>query len=207
MSDFKRFTLVLTAVCVGAAIGVGGVYRLTEGPIAEKQRMTEDLLRKAVLPGATFFRDLQDEGARVAGVCEAYDREGGALLGYTAKGEGKGYGGRLEVMVGLDKDLAIVKAAVLLQGETPGLGAELGKVRTKDTIWSVIGGSATGKGESWMDRFAGKRKAQLELGKGIDAKSGCTITSKAIVAAAREAVDAVEKAVASSAAAKAGEKP
>ena len=206
MNEFSRFTIVLACVCVGAAVGVGGVFVLTQKPIAEKQRQTEDLLRKSVLPGATFFADLADEKGAATGVCAGYDRQGGALIGYVAKGESKGYGGRLEVMVGLAPDMTVLKAGVLLQNETPGLGAELAKVKTKDTIWDALLGKATGKGVSWMDQFSGKRPDQLELGKGLDAKSGCTITSKAIVAAARAAVKSIEDAVRTSSVAKTGDK-
>jgi electron transport complex protein RnfG len=207
MNPYVRFTLVLTAVCVGAAVGVGGVYIITQAPIAKKQRMTEDLLRREVLPGANFFAAVTDEKGADSGVCAGYDREGGAKLGYAAKGVSKGYGGELIVMVGMDTGLAVTKAAVLLQRETPGLGAELGKIKTKDTLWSVLAGSASGKGESWMDQFKGKRKEQLKIRGGIDAKTGCTITSAAIVTAARNAVEKVERALATPVAANAGDTP
>jgi len=100
------------------------------------------------------------------------------------------------VMVGLSPELALVKAAVLKQNETPGLGAELGKTQSADTIWTILFGGNRTPGTSWMDQFDGKSKAQLELGKGIDAKTGCTITSKAIVTAARSALEGVEQAIA-----------
>jgi Na+-translocating ferredoxin:NAD+ oxidoreductase RnfG subunit len=50
-----------------------------------------------------------------------------------------------------------------------------------------------------MDQFAGKKPDQLDLSKGINAKSGCTITSKAIVNAAKDAVKKIESAVQSGA--------
>ncbi len=205
MKEFSGFTIVLTVVCVAAAIGVGGVYLLTKDPIVEKQRQTEDLLRKAVLPGATHFEDVKDEKGAPTGVSAGYDKTGGTLIGYAATGEGKGYGGRIVVMVGLSPDLVITKAGVLLQNETPGLGRELGKVKTKDTVWTLLRGQATGKGTSWMDQFSGKRPDQLALGKGVDAKSGCTITSKGIVEAANDAVNRILEAVKASGAARSGE--
>jgi Na+-translocating ferredoxin:NAD+ oxidoreductase subunit G len=201
MSHYARYTLVLSAVCLGAALGVGGVYMLTREPIARMERATEDQLRMDVLPGAKAFSPLEGDSGADTGVSAAFDKAGGTLLGYVAKGESKGYGGRLVVMVGMDRDLTITRAAVLLQNETPGLGAELGKVKTADTLWDKLRGRAAGRGVSWMDQFAGKKPGQLVLGKGIDAKSGCTVTSKAIVAAAKSAVRQVEDAI------KAGEKP
>lgn len=191
MKEFSRFTIVLGIVCIGAAVGVGGVYLLTKGPVAQKQQQSEDMLRKAVLPGAAYFEDVKDGKGEPTGVCAGFDKQGGKLIGYAATGEAKGYGGRLLVMVGLSPDLVIAKAGVLLQNETPGLGAELAKVKTTDTLWSKMLGTATGKGVSWMDQFAGKRPEQVALGKGIDAKSGCTITSKGITAAAKNAVDQI----------------
>jgi electron transport complex protein RnfG len=198
MSSYVRFTLVLTIVCVSAAAGIGGVYLVTEKPIDEKRTRTENDLRAQVLPGAQVF----DEVVAGSGVYAGRADRDGPVLGYVAVGEAGGYGGRLQVMVGLDGDLVVTKAAVLSQGETPGLGADLGKYQSSDTLSAAImrayfGGEAP-QSHSWMDQFAKKPVGRLILGSGIDAKTGCTITSRAIVTAAREAVDKARRALATS---------
>jgi len=190
MSNTVRFTLVLTIVCLAAGGGLGGVYLLTQEPIAVKAYQTEGEVRRAVLPDAKEFREVEESSAVYAGVAED-----GAVVGYVAVGEARGYGGKLEVMVGLTKNLAVVKAAVLTHNETPGLGAECARTLSEDTLWTVLFGGERTEGTSWMDQFAGKRKAQLGLGSGIDARTGCTITSKAVVEAAKAAIETVERAL------------
>ena len=189
MSNTARFMLVLTTVCLVAGGGVGSIYLLTRTPIAVKAEAEERAVRMRVLPQAKDFRDLE----KGSGVHAGLDTENGETVGYVAVGEARGYGGALTVMVGLDKNLVTVKAAVLQHAETPGLGAECATVKSKDLIWTVILGGPRSKGTSWMDQFAGKRKGQLVLGAAIDARTGCSITSKAIVQAARTAIQKVEK--------------
>jgi Na+-translocating ferredoxin:NAD+ oxidoreductase RnfG subunit len=191
VNDYVRFTLVLSLVCLAAAVGVGSVYVITRPSAEARLAMTEDQARATVLPGARVFREVKDG----SGVFAAREEKDGLLLGYVATGEGWGYGGRLLVMVGMTPELVVTKAVVLQEHETPGLGKQLAKVQTKDTLWSVIAGTATGKGASWMDQFEGKRKDKLRLGAGIDAKTGCTVTSRAVIQAAEDAVTNVEDAL------------
>jgi electron transport complex protein RnfG len=185
-SALFRFTLVMTIVCVLAALGVGGVYVLTREPVKQMERRTGEALRRAVLPGATVFESRGD------GVCAGLESDNGPFVGYVSVGQAYGYGGLVRVMVGLDNELHIVRVAVLSQNETPGLGAELAKRKTTDTLWSVLAGKPGSAGKSWLDQFAGKSSGQLHVGAGIDAKSGATVTSKAITAAARNAIDRVQ---------------
>ena len=183
MSNTVRFTLVLTIVCLGAAGGVGGIYLVTKGPIAEKARLTEEQARAQVLPGATTFEAIDEE----AGVYAGRDADG-KLVGYVAIGAARGYGGMLRLMLGLDGEGRVVKTAVLSHSETPGLGAELTKVQSEDTLWKCMGGGKRTPGKAWTDRLSGKAVDQLEIGKGVDAKTGCTITSRGITEAAKDAI-------------------
>ncbi|HUW59023.1 MAG TPA: FMN-binding protein [Planctomycetota bacterium] len=187
MSNTTRFTVVLTVVCLAAAGGVGSIYLLTRNPIAEKAQESRDALEKEVLPEADSFRELAPGSDVYAGLKD------GRTVGYVAEGEAGGYGGKLQVMVGLDTKLVVVKAAVLVHHETPGLGAECASVKSEDTLWTAIFGGERSEGTSWMDQFSGKRKAQLVLGSGVDARTGCTITSKAVIEAVRNALEKVEK--------------
>ena len=171
MSDTLRFTLVLTCVCAAAAGGVGGVYLLTKEPIAAKAEMTRDEVRKTVLPKARVFTEVE----KGSGVDAAREVEGGPVIGYVAVGEAAGYGGKLLLMAGL--------------------GAECAAVKSEDTLWTVLFGGERTVGVSWMDQFQEKKPSQLKLGGGIDAKVGCTITSKAVVEAAKAAIRKVEDAL------------
>ncbi|HUV39675.1 MAG TPA: FMN-binding protein [Planctomycetota bacterium] len=182
MSHYTRFTLVLTIVCVSAAAGVGGVYLLTREPIARKALENAREARTQVLPDASSFEPIVDTG-----VYAGLDAEG-RVVGWVADGASGGYGGKLTVMLGLGTDDTVAGVTVLAHHETPGLGAECAKVLSDDTLWMKLGGHSAGATHSWLDQFVGKREDQLKLGAGIDARTGCTITSRAITAAARDAV-------------------
>ena len=188
MSNTVRFTLVLTLACAAAAGGVGGIYLLTEEPIAQKALETERAARTKVLPQAKTFERVGDTPVY------AGRDENGSTVGHVAVGEARGYGGKLTVMVGLMRDGTIAEAAVLTHHETPGLGAECAKEVSDDTFWSMCAGNASGVKHSWMDQLRGKRKDDLKIGAGVDARTGCTITSKAIVEAAGTAVKKIEDA-------------
>jgi len=188
MSNTVRFTLVLTTVCLAAAGGVGGVYLLTKAPIAEKAALTEREARTEVLPAATAFDVIDPD----AGVYAGRDADG-KLVGYVGVGEARGYGGTLRLMLGLDPAGRVVKVTVLSHSETPGLGAELTKVQSEDTLWKCMGGGKRSPGVAWTDQLAGKTVDQLEIGKGVDAKTGCTITSKGITDAAKDAIRHIDK--------------
>jgi electron transport complex protein RnfG len=190
MNNTVRFALVLTVVCAAAAAGVGAVYRLTREPIRRKAANEESRLREDVLPGARVFAEI-DPGS---GVYAGRESEDGPVVGYVAVGIGSGYGGELKLMVGLDPDLVIVKAAVLSQRETPGLGADLSKVKSRDTLWDKLAGRPESRGVSWLDQFGGKPFGQLNA-TGIEAKTGCTITGNAIINAARNAVQQARQAL------------
>ena len=190
MNNTDRFALVLTIVCAAAAGGVGGVYRLTREPIRQRAASEENRLREDVLPGAKVFAEVEPG----SGVYAGRESEGGPVVGYIAVGIASGYGGELKLMVGLNPDLVIVKVAVLSQHETPGLGADLGKVTSKDTLWDRLAGRPESPGVSWLDRFQGKPFGQLNT-TGIEAKTGCTITSNAIINAARHAIRQAQEAL------------
>jgi len=91
--------------------------------------------------------------------------EGGNTIGYAFKAVGQGYGGDIEMLVGLIDESTIKDVSVISHGETPGLGAKIT--------------------ESWFtDQFQGATVDDLALSKDggdIDAISGATISSKAVV--------------------------
>ncbi len=101
--------------------------------------------------------------------------------GYAFQSSGKGYGGEIEILVGLDTGFKIKGISVLSHTETPGLGARITEA-------------------SFTDQFKGMSLSELALkseGGGIDAITGATISSKAVVDAIRgnmsEVIDKLEK--------------
>ena len=100
------------------------------------------------------------------------------------------YNDPIELIVGLDAELTITRVMILRQNETPGYGARIG--------------DAT---DAWMQALQGRVREELRLVQGseseddspaqsehgIDAMSGATITSRAIVRAVRRAVDEIAR--------------
>jgi electron transport complex protein RnfG len=101
-------------------------------------------------------------------------------IGYAFLANGKGYGGGINILVGLDRDFIVKKVIIVSNTETPGLGSKITK-------------------NSFTDQFAGLSAGDIFLKKNggkIDAVTGATISSDAVVEAVRntmlEKIDAVK---------------
>ncbi len=93
-------------------------------------------------------------------------------IGYAFMAEGKGYGGTIEILVSLKGDKnSINSISIINHMETPGLGAKTAE-------------------SDFTDRFKGVAITDVKLSKDggkIDALTGATISSTAVVKAVREA--------------------
>ena len=163
------FKLFLLAAIAGLALGLTNM--VTAGAIQEQQIKAAEAARKAVLPAAeTFTEATAPEGMKDA--FAGYDASG-ALVGKTGTIVTKGYGGEIEITVGIDRNGAVTGVSVggSSFAETAGLGA-----RAK---------------EPWfMEQFIGKAApiAIAKDGGEIDAITSATITSRAVTNAVDDAV-------------------
>lgn len=163
------FKLFLLAAIAGLALGLTNM--VTAGAIQEQQIRAAEAARKAVLPAAeTFTEATAPEGMKDA--FAGYDASG-ALVGKTGTIVTKGYGGEIEITVGIDRNGAVTGVSVggSSFAETAGLGA-----RAK---------------EPWfMEQFIGKAApiAIAKDGGEIDAITSATITSRAVTNAVDDAV-------------------
>ncbi len=163
--------LLLLAAVAGLALGVTNA--VTEGPI-EQQRIEEaNRARQAVLGAADSFEILSEGEHDMDEIACGLDAAG-EPVGYTARCTVQGYGGPIEVTVGLLLDGAI--AGVNVGGvdfaETTGLGA-----RVK---------------EPWFgEQYVGLEPPVALTGDGgtIDAVSSATISSNAVTSAVNAACD------------------
>ena len=164
--------LFLLAAVAGLALGFTNA--VTSGPIQQQQATAADEARRNVLPAAdTFTQVTMPKGLKDA--YAGYDAAG-ALVGKTGTIVTKGYGGEIEITVGVDQNGALTGISVggASFSETAGLGA-----RSK---------------EPWFaEQFIGKN-APVSLkkdGGDIDAITSATITSRAVTKAVNEAVVAL----------------
>ena len=98
------------------------------------------------------------------------------IIGFAFLAEGDGYGGTIELLIGIGPDIGnvtLVGLEVISHSETPGLGARL----TEDAFIGQFEGVPLG--DAVLEEDGGE----------IDAISGATITSRAVVDAVQDAVD------------------
>ena len=106
---------------------------------------------------------------------EGYDHEillvakNSELIGYTVTVKPQGYGGEIEILVGINKDGAIEGVEIVTLSETPGVGS---RVKTD---------------ERFLPQFKGK-SGTLVAGENVDAISGASISSKAVISGINEAL-------------------
>lgn len=193
-----KLGLVLTVICLAAAVALAVSYRMTKPTIDERARADRVKALKVVLPPAAGFSELI-RGPEID-YYEARDA-GGKVIGYAFPGEAKGYSSVISVMVGVDLGGTITGIEILDQKETPGLGTQAVEVPATRNFWQTL----LGRGEKgppgrppFQEQFAGKTVSGLRVvtGKtetGIEALTGATITSRAVTAAVRESLEAFLK--------------
>ena len=171
---------VITAVSGGV---LGLVYGFTKDAIAEVDQKKNEAAIQAVLPiegNITYQADTMSftyEGVDTQFPCNlAYD-ENGNFKGAAIKTSEGGFGGKIDMMVGILADGTIKGTSVLSHSETPGLGANM-----------------TGK---FKDQFVDKNPTSFTLkvkkdGGDVDAITAATITSRAFSKAVDKAYQAFE---------------
>jgi len=152
---------ILLTICIVVGGVLGWVNGLTEGPITQQAINAANLARQACFTDADSF-DRMDL-APDSGVDACYiATKDGQTVGYVAQVTVTGFGGPIEINVGMDLEQVITGISVggSKFAETPGLGAKA-------------------KNPEFTDQFAGLT-IPTQLGNGLDAITGATITSGAV---------------------------
>jgi len=173
-------TLILFYL-IGGAIIVSA-YALTK-PVIDKNNAEKKMtVLKGMIPGAEKVEALEqwDIADRKADIFKV-SSSSGELLGYVVESYGKGYSGFIHTMVAVDEAQKITNITILGHSETPGLG---------DGV----------EVPEWQKQFFGKDLENMEVVKRpgtdkIQAISGATISSRAVVNAQRDALAYLSKAL------------
>ena len=211
-----RSALVLGACALAAIVLLGTVQRLAAERIAEGRAARLAASLAAVLPDAPFDNDpahdrllvdtpaLGGEGARPVYRVRLGERPVGAVLSVLAP---DGYSGPIELLVGVRADGRVTAARVTAHRETPGLGDRIER-RRSDWVVQLDGarladlGIAPDKSAPTLFRddadidsgsepdIDPERDRESHRGndRGVDALSGATITSRAVVGAVHRAL-------------------
>ena len=170
MMHILRLTVTLLAICAVVAAVLAGVNMITKDKIAAIQvQKTENAIQE-VLPNASDVQQLTLSGE--AGIVQAVYEAGDSYAVQVAPG---GFDGEITMMVGISEG-KVTGISVISHTETPGLGA--------------VAAAQNAKGEAFRGQFVGQ-EGTLTVGDQIDAMSGATITSNAVVTGVNAALSYV----------------
>lgn len=139
---------------------------VTSAAIAEREKVRTDMF-----PDATSFTKIR--GYELENVSEIYAVDDSAA-GLVISCHSEGYGGRITVLVGFNSDSSIKEIAIVEAYETPGLGS---KIISE---------------QSFLNSFIGFSGEQLNVAD-IDAITGATMSSQAVVDAVNVAISALNE--------------
>ena len=165
-----RLALTLLAITAVVAVALAGVNMITKDRIAAIQVQKTENAIKEVLPDAHGMQQLPLTGE--TGIVQAVYTADGSYAVQVAPG---GFNGAVTMMVGV-ADGKVTGISVISHSETPGLGA--------------VAAVKNAKGDAFRGQFVGQ-EGTLEIGQQVDAMSGATITSKAVVTGVNAALSYV----------------
>ena len=150
----------LLIICLVVAGIVSLVNEVTKTRYAELQeeQMQESMASIFGLEKVDY-RELADDVYLIS--------QDGETLGYCVQNATAGFGGDITLMVGFNRDFSIAGVQILSHSETPGLGAKANDA-------------------SYLSQYNGK-SGELTLNEDIDAISGATISSKAVLSGVNSA--------------------
>lgn len=185
MNKILKNTLILTAITLIAGLGLGLVYEVTKAPIAQAQETAKKEAWQMVFPEADIndFEQVEldpaaaDQAIADMGVNGTIDEACTVGdMGYVVTATDKdGFGGSIQVTVGITSDGTVNGVSILSINETAGLGMKATEA-------------------SFYGQYEGKQAEKFVVskdggdGEPIDALSGATITSRAVTGAVNAAL-------------------
>ncbi len=159
LSEFYPILAVTVVVFIAVAI-LAGMDSLTRDMIEYQKELKVQRMLNEIFPDMTSYISEDDIYIISAD---------GTEIGFAFLAIGKGYGGNIDILVGLEDETTLKGIAVIAHAETPGLGD---KILNPD----------------FTDRFVGVDIADVAVpdeGGKIDAITGSTISTKAVIDAVR----------------------
>lgn len=169
----------LCVICVVVAGLLAFVNSVTEPVIATNEQREFEKAMTEVLPGAESFERIEEFSftTDLSGVTlnSFYKADCGFVVSTTCN---EGYGGDINVMVGVNNDFTVNRIKIMSMSETAGLGAKAGE----EEFWGQYGGL---KSEIGVVKNNGGSPEDNT----VSAISGATVTSKAVTKAVNLALD------------------
>ena len=180
-----RLTVTLLLICAVVAAALAGVNAITKDKIAAIKAEKTQKAIQAVLPGCVTVKEVAftDDTGLVTKVYQSdmsLSSNFGAAFGYAVEVAPTGFGGEITMMVGVSATGEVLGISIISHAETPGLGA--------------VAGADNDKGVSFREQFTGLISG-ITIGDGdnqVDALSGATISSQAIVDGVNAALECIK---------------
>ena len=161
--------VILAIIALVAALALAVTNAITEGPIKEHEEAAQNAAFQSVMEADVFSTMDIPEGYEVSKLVEA--KKDGQTIGYCAVSSAKGYGGDVAVTLGVDVDGKVT-------------GAQIGDTNFSETA---------GFGARWQEAERAEQFKGVSAygGDTIEAISGATITSKAVLTASNNVLKCI----------------
>lgn len=175
--------VILFAITAVAALLLAVTNNLTVEKIEGNTAKEQNEARAAVLSDAKDFEKLDlsfDEDSLVTEIYEGKNSQG-KVIGYCVGINSNGFGGDINMIVGIDTEKTVTGVKIISMSETPGLGSKSQEPKFND---------------QFIKKDASKPLKVIKSGtpdkNEIVAISGATVTSNAVTNGVNAAADAVE---------------
>jgi len=168
IKDTIKLSVFLMVACALAAGVLSVTYVATEGRIQQQKTAELNLaLSNECIPGSTSIKEVKDHFV-------GFDKKN-RKIGYAFRVYPKGYGGTIDMVVGIDLKGRVAGIKIISMNETPGLGMKASE-------------------SNFLRQFMGKTSGSpLKAKKDIDAITGATITSQAVANGVKQALSKYNK--------------
>ena len=184
MKSMMKDTAIMFAITLVAGLILGAVYQITKDPIARQEEMALQEASRQVFASAASFetaadfdgqqaQEVLEEGGYPQQTIDGYQvalDEDGAAVGYVITVTShEGYGGDIQILMGVNSEGSLNGISLLSISETPGLGMQAEEVlvpqfQDRETFIYPFESTKTGAASESQ----------------IDAISGATITTDAV---------------------------
>ncbi|MCX8129809.1 MAG: RnfABCDGE type electron transport complex subunit G [Clostridia bacterium] len=182
MRDIVKQAVALFIICIVVSATLAFTYSVTREKIEDRARMDAEAARKEVLASAETFEKLEaptQHNSALSQVKEAYKgMKANETKGYVFLVETKGYGGIMKITVGVGTKGEITGMKIGQNNETPGLGTKAAEAPFRTQLIGIR------PSVPLKVIKVGKTKPEE-----VEAISGATITSRAVVEAVQAAID------------------
>ncbi|NLO48438.1 MAG: RnfABCDGE type electron transport complex subunit G [Clostridiales bacterium] len=175
-SGMSKLVFILFAISVITSLLLGLVNYITEGPIAESKAKKTTEAMFIVMPADEYVTETYT-GKDITVQSLSSAMSGGEQTGWVVGVSPSGFGGAIEMVVGVDKNYLVTGISIISMTETSGLGTNANKDEFKNQFIAQGAGLAVNKD-----------------GGTIQALTGATVTSRAVTNGVNSAVEAAMEA-------------